>query len=45
MMRNNTVHDAYYQHGCKGAAIVVYASAIDDEPSGVSRERSLIITR
>ena len=37
-MRNNTVHDAFYQYGPEGLidgpSITAYASGLDDHPQG-----------
>ena len=35
VLRNNTVHHAYYQKE-KGAAICAFATGLDDHPSGTS---------
>ena len=40
MMRNNTVHDAFYQYGPEGLidgpSITAYASGLDDHPQGAA---------
>lgn len=36
MFRNNTVKEAYHQHGCTGPSFSVYCSALDEKPTGMS---------